>query len=118
VETIVVLGNRDISKQPWPHDVVIAPWVDTVREVARCDLVVHHGGAGTAYACLLAGVPAVCLPQMGDQFRNADLLAAAGVCLVSKPEDAHETHIVALLEQALADKGLPTQSQSLGHGRQ
>jgi UDP:flavonoid glycosyltransferase YjiC (YdhE family) len=112
-ETIVVLGNRDISVQPWPHDAVVVPWVDTVREVARCDLVVHHAGAGTAYASLLAGVPAVSLPQMGDQFRNANLLAAAGVCLVSKPEDANETRIVGLLEQALTDNRLATQIQAL-----
>jgi hypothetical protein len=25
--------------------------VDTAREVAHCDLVVHHAGAETAYAC-------------------------------------------------------------------
>jgi UDP:flavonoid glycosyltransferase YjiC (YdhE family) len=112
-ETIVVLGNRDISDHPWPHEAVIVPWVDTAREVARCDLVVHHAGAGTAYACLLAGVPAVCLPQMGDQFRNANLLAAAGVCLVSTPEDATETHVVALLEQALTDNRLATQAHQL-----
>ena len=112
-ETIVVLGNRDISDQSWPDDAVVVPWIDTAREVARCELVIHHGGAGTAYASLLAGVPAVCLPQMGDQFRNANLLAAAGVCLVSKPEDANETHLVALLEQALTDNRLATQTKAL-----
>jgi L-demethylnoviosyl transferase len=112
-ETIVILGNRELGEQTWPDGVLIAPWVDTAQEVARCDLVVHHGGAGTAYACVVAGVPAVCLPQLGDQFRNADLLAKAGVCLVSAPEDASESRVRVLIEQALTDDRPAAATRSL-----
>ena len=112
-EPIVVLANREVGEQAWPERVVITGWVDTVQEAKRPDLVVHHGGAGTAYASVLAGVPAVCLPQMGDQFRNADLLANAGVCLVSTPEDADEPRVRALIEQALGDDRLSAATGSI-----
>jgi UDP:flavonoid glycosyltransferase YjiC (YdhE family) len=114
-ETVVVLGNRDAGAQTWPEGVVVVPWVDTAHEVTRCDLVVHHAGAGTAYACVLAGVPALCLPQMGDQFRNAGLLADADTCLVSSPEDAHEAHLTALMHQALADRQLAEAARAARH---
>ncbi len=40
-----------------PHD-----WL-----FARCDAVVHHGGAGTTGSAARAGVPQVVVPHMGDQ---------------------------------------------------
>ncbi|HET6745546.1 MAG TPA: glycosyltransferase [Candidatus Limnocylindria bacterium] len=33
----------------------------------RAGIVVHHGGAGTAYAAVAAGVPSVVIPHVGDQ---------------------------------------------------
>ncbi|WP_414690668.1 nucleotide disphospho-sugar-binding domain-containing protein [Nocardioides sp.] len=46
--------------------------------IQTCDLVVHHGGAGTSRTALGCGTPAVVLPLGGDQFRDAQLLATAG----------------------------------------
>jgi UDP:flavonoid glycosyltransferase YjiC (YdhE family) len=50
--------------------------------MADCDLVVHHGGAGPSWAALSAGKPAVVLPQAGDQFPDARILATAGAAHV------------------------------------
>jgi UDP:flavonoid glycosyltransferase YjiC (YdhE family) len=50
---------------------------------------------------------------MGDQFRNANLLASAGVCLASKPQDANEAHVAALIEQALTDDRLARRASKL-----
>lgn len=35
---------------------------------ARASVVIHHGGAGTAHACLAAGVPMIIVPRGIDQF--------------------------------------------------
>ncbi len=45
----------------------------------RCQAVVHHGGAGTTQATLLAGVPSVVVAHVADQFFWGDELARLGV---------------------------------------
>jgi UDP:flavonoid glycosyltransferase YjiC (YdhE family) len=94
-ETVIALGDRDIRDQRWPKEAWLANWINTPQEVAHCPVVVHHGGAGTSYAAVDASVPAVCLPQMGDQFRNAALLATARVCVT--PEEATDSRLRELI---------------------
>lgn len=102
-EVVVVLGNPDRRPgPPWRPGVLVRDWVNLPSEVAGCALVVHHGGAGTSWACLSAGVPAVCLPQAGDQFRNAGLLAAAGAAVPVSPDRVGEDDLAAVLAHALA----------------
>jgi glycosyltransferase len=86
-ELVVVLGNADrgSAQTGWPPGVRVTDWINLPAEVARCALVIHHGGAGSCWAALTAGVAAVCLPQAADQFRNADLVAAAGAGVVMAP---------------------------------
>lgn len=45
----------------------------------RMSAVVHHGGAGTTAAGLRAGVPAVLIPHLGDQFHWGRRIAALGL---------------------------------------
>lgn len=54
-------------------------YVSYQRDLARYDLVVHHGGAGVMYHTLAAGLPALVLPTDYDQFDHAARLAEAGV---------------------------------------
>jgi UDP:flavonoid glycosyltransferase YjiC (YdhE family) len=46
-------------------------YVDYEKHLAHYDLVVHHGGAGILYYCLLLGKPAVVYPIDYDQFDHA-----------------------------------------------
>lgn len=41
-------------------------------------LFVTHGGLGGMTEAVSYGVPLVCLPVFGDQFKNAKLMSAAG----------------------------------------
>lgn len=43
-----------------------------------CDLVVHHGGAGTSMTAAAHGLPQLVLPHFADNFAHADQLAAYG----------------------------------------
>jgi enterobactin C-glucosyltransferase len=82
-DVIAVLGNHDRgSSETFPPGATALQWVDMGAAMAECDLVVHHGGAGTSWTTLSSGKPAVLLPQAGDQFRNAEILFAAGAALV------------------------------------
>jgi UDP:flavonoid glycosyltransferase YjiC (YdhE family) len=114
VEVIVVLANEDRGKADgWPPGVVAAPWADMPAEIARCSLIAHHGGAGTAWATLCAGRPAVCFPQAGDQLRNASLLAKAGAALVVAPDVVDESSLTDVFTEALADDALAMRADEI-----
>jgi glycosyltransferase len=87
--------------------------VNVPAEVGRCAAVVHQGGAGIAYATLDAGIPAVCLPQLGDQFRNAALLARVGACLVAEPEAATEPQMRDAISTVLDDAAYAEATQRM-----
>lgn len=78
-----------------PGNVHVLPWVPQADLLAHVNLVVHHGGAGTTVAGMVSGVPQLVLPQGADQFRNAEIVANAGLGaqLVGEqftPEAVHE----------------------------
>ena len=53
-------------------------WVDQADVFDGCDLVVCHGGSGTTYGALAAGLPLVLAPVFADQFENTKRVVAAG----------------------------------------
>lgn len=67
---------------PVPPHVHVEHWVDQADVLASADLVVCHGGSGTVYGALAAGVPLVVVPVFADQFENARRAARAGAALV------------------------------------
>lgn len=82
-EVIAALGSPDRGTSAgFPDEVTVMDWVDMPKAVGSCDVVAHHGGAGTSWAALAIGRPSLVTPQAGDQFRNAGLLAGAGVAIV------------------------------------
>lgn len=69
--------------------------------------VIHHGGIGTTYAALRAGLPSVVMPQAFDQPFNARLVCNAGAALVLKgANDLND--IKRTIEQALTDEAIRT----------
>ncbi|MFI6097053.1 glycosyltransferase [Lentzea sp. NPDC051213] len=62
-----------------PGNVHVLPWVPQADLLAHADLVVHHGGAGTTVSSMAVGLPQLVLPQGADQFRNAEIVANAGL---------------------------------------
>lgn len=67
----------------------------------RCSAIVHHGGAGTTQAAILAAKGSVVVPHVADQFYWADLLHARG--LGTKP----------LKRRALAARPLATRIRAV-----
>lgn len=48
-------------------DVLFTGAMDFARLLPQVAAIVHHGGAGTTYTALAAGVPSVVVPHLGDQ---------------------------------------------------
>jgi UDP:flavonoid glycosyltransferase YjiC (YdhE family) len=86
---------------PVPAHVHVERWVDQADVLDRADLVVCHGGSGTTYGALAAGVPVVAVPMFADQFENARRATAAGAGLTAADGDA--PGIAAAIGRVLAD---------------
>ena len=69
-----------------PANVHVEDWVEQDRVLRSADVVVCHGGSGTAFGAVAAGVPVVTVPLFADQFENGRRLAAAGAGLTVEPE--------------------------------
>jgi UDP:flavonoid glycosyltransferase YjiC (YdhE family) len=69
-----------------PTNVHVEAWVDQDRVFAEADLVVCHGGSGTVFGAVAAGVPLVVVPVFADQFENGRRVAETGAGLVVTSE--------------------------------
>uniref|UniRef100_UPI0027D1EE96 glycosyltransferase n=1 Tax=Tahibacter caeni TaxID=1453545 RepID=UPI0027D1EE96 len=72
-------GDAGATVQRRSGNVEELAYVSYARDLARYDLVVHHGGAGILYRCLRLGIPALVLPLDYDQFDHAARLQSAGL---------------------------------------
>jgi UDP:flavonoid glycosyltransferase YjiC (YdhE family) len=70
---------------PVPANAHVEAWVDQADVLGSAALVACHGGSGTAYGALAAGVPLVFAPRFADQFENARRITAAGAGVTVGP---------------------------------
>jgi MGT family glycosyltransferase len=85
VRLLVTVG-RDCDPAdlgPVPPNVHVARWIPQSDVLPHAAAIVSHGGSGTVTGSLAAGVPAVVVPFIADQFHNAQRVEAlrAGVAL-------------------------------------
>ena len=66
---------------PIPANTRVAAWVRQESAFAAARAVVSHGGSGTAYGALAAGLPSVFFPLFADQPHNALQIAAGGAAV-------------------------------------
>lgn len=64
--------------RPLPPGIHAASYIPHTWLLPRAAAVVHHAGAGTTAAALRAGVPAVCVPHVRDQFAWAQFAVQRG----------------------------------------
>ena len=99
---------------PLPANTHVEPWVAQTDVLAQAALVVCHGGSGTTFGALAAGVPLVVCPLFADQPRNGRLVEAAGAGLQVTPHGEFAGHVRSLgladvpPLRAAIERGLPT----------
>lgn len=107
VEVLVATGPRVTADElgEVPDNVTVMPWVPQAELLPHLDLVVHHGGAGTALGALGAAVPQLLLPRGADQFLNAEAVVAAGAGTRLLPEESTAEAISAAAEALMGCAG-------------
>jgi UDP:flavonoid glycosyltransferase YjiC (YdhE family) len=94
---------------PLPGGVTVAGELPVGLLLASCDLVIHHGGTGTAMTALAHGRPQLVVAQPSPvNLACAELMAACGAAVtVADPGDQADPAVLAkALERTLADDGL------------
>jgi len=107
-----------------PANVHVEAWVPQADALAAATAVVCHGGSGTTFGTLAAGLPLVIMPMFADQPANARLVESAGAGLaveptgepqgrVSAPAPGDALRIRQALESILADGSYRQAAQGL-----
>jgi UDP:flavonoid glycosyltransferase YjiC (YdhE family) len=76
---VIVLGAEGTIEKPLPGNIRSPGWLPLNAVLPTCSAIIHHGGAGTTFTALVAGVPQLVLPQFADQPLNAAAVAFRGV---------------------------------------
>jgi len=95
---VVLTTGRELDSAllgPIPTNVHVATWVPQHDVLEHAAVVVCHGGSGTTFGALEAGVPLVIVPMFADQPVNARLVAEAGAGIVVAPADSGPIDAVA-----------------------
>ncbi|MCA1836609.1 MAG: DUF1205 domain-containing protein [Actinobacteria bacterium] len=97
-----------------PGNVRALSWMAFDQLFGTCDLVVHHGGSGTAMNALQFGLPQLVLPQMCDQFDNSERLVAAGCARAVGFKERAPQVIRRQVEALLGEPSHRYRAQSIG----
>ena len=108
-----------------PPNVRVERWVPQAEALQGADLVVCHGGSGTVFGALAAGVPLVIYPLFADQFENARRVEATGAGLVVQPDPSvsepggatgtgEAERLAAAIDTVLADRSYRRNAESIG----
>ena len=89
VRVLVTLGrDRDPAELgPVPPNVHVARWVPQADVMHHAAAIVCHGGSGTVTAAMAAGMPAVVVPMIADQYENAGRITELGAGVTIDHED-------------------------------
>ncbi|GLZ43269.1 glycosyltransferase [Actinokineospora sp. NBRC 105648] len=107
---LITTGHGGPDLGPLPPRVRVAAWVPQAEALAPAAVVVCHGGSGTVFGALAAGVPLVVVPLFADNPVNAQLVADAGAGLVVAP-DADPATLRAAIDAVL---GTPSYRTAAG----
>ncbi len=113
VRAIVTVGpSLNASEFVVPSNVQLEKFVPHSAILPHVDALVTQCGIGTLTKGLLAGIPLVCLPIVGDQPDNAARVSAHGAG-IHLPTDASPEQIGAAIERVLGDPKYKEAAQRL-----
>ena len=102
--------TRGVGGQPFKcehlmENLSVVSYLPYKEYIPQMDYVIHHGGAGIFYQCIIYGKPALILPHDYDQFDYAVRGVEAGVAYTAKRDNSKE--IGQAFEELLAKENWP-----------
>lgn len=87
--------TRGVGGQPFKcenlmENLSLVSYLPYKEYIPQMDYVIHHGGAGIFYQCIIYGKPALILPHDYDQFDYAVRGVEAGVAYTAKRDNSKE----------------------------
>ena len=81
------VGGESFQCENLMENLSVVSYLPYKEYIPQMDYVIHHGGAGIFYQCIIYGKPALILPHDYDQFDYAVRGVEAGVALTANKED-------------------------------
>ncbi|WP_049509252.1 glycosyltransferase [Streptococcus pseudopneumoniae] len=102
--------TRGVGGQPFKcenlmENLSLVSYLPYKEYIPQMDYVIHHGGAGIFYQCIIYGKPALILPHDYDQFDYAVRGVEAGVAFTAKRDNSKE--IGQAFEKLIAKENWP-----------
>ncbi|MFI1917005.1 glycosyltransferase [Nocardia sp. NPDC020380] len=97
-EFVIVRPDRGVERhRELPPNIRTVGWTVLGDALRTCTAMINHGGAGSVYAALNAGVPQLLTPDTGDRGWNATLVSRRGAGLAVPPRRITADHITRLI---------------------
>lgn len=104
VDVVLALGDgAPGGAEPLPDNIRTVGWLPLSVLLRGCAAIIHHGGTGTTFHALAAGVPQLALPRIGDQHRTAAAIASRGLGLEIGHDRLHRAGAREAVERLLDD---------------
>lgn len=84
------LGGEAFQCEHLMENLSLVSYLPYKEYIPQMDYVIHHGGAGIFYQCIIYGKPALILPHDYDQFDYAVRGVEAGVAYTAKRDNSKE----------------------------
>ncbi|MFI6958162.1 glycosyltransferase [Nocardia sp. NPDC050408] len=104
-DIVIVRPNRTVMRATnLPGNVRTVGWIALHAVLPTCTAMVNHGGAGSVYAALRAGIPQLATPAPGDRRWNAVSVhrRGAGIAVLGRTITAAHLHTL-ITDARLAD---------------
>ena len=89
IRAIIQGWQTAVKQSPLPPNIFTSGWLPHSWLLSRCQGIVHHGGYGTTAAGFRAGIPALVIPHIADQFYWGQRVYELGV----GPKPIRHTHL-------------------------
>ena len=99
------LGGQPFKCEDLMENLSLVSYLPYKEYIPQMDYVIHHGGAGIFYQCIIYGKPALILPHDYDQFDYAVRGVEAGVAFSAKRDNSKA--IGQAFEELLAKENWP-----------
>ena len=84
------VGGEPFQCENLMENLSLVSYLPYKEYIPKMDYVIHHGGAGIFYQCIIYGKPALILPHDYDQFDYAVRGVEAGVAFTAKRDNSQE----------------------------